>query len=286
MPSASSDRGFTRKLVAAVAFTFLAAACARSSTGGSGGTGYAADDLVLRVAQSGGFIAPSTIASRLPQFSLYGDGRIVQPGAQMAIYPGPALPAIAVSRVDGDGFDRIVAAARAARLTGPDRHAGGPGNPDVPSTVVTFFDGHSRHTVTFNEQLDSPMTGTPDPIAAFLRHIGDLARWLPKGSLTEEGPMPIERLAVLVSAEPTGQMIPEPEIAWPLASSPAAMAEPLAGSNLPCLSLTGDALAKVLPPAEGSNQLTPWTSGSSRAWLVFRPLLPDERSCSALEPSA
>jgi hypothetical protein len=266
----------TVAMVAAV--SLVLGACGRSFPGGPGAGLYAPNDLVLRVEQVGGFVAPLSLASRFAQISLYGDGRIVQPGPQMEIYPGPALPSIALSRVDRDGFERILAAAHAAGLLGPDRHVGGPAYPDMPTTVVSFFDGEARHTVTANE----PRTGVADPIVPFLRHMADLARWLPKGTLTDEGQLPIERLAVLVSSQPPGELVPEPEIEWPLATSPSAMARPVAGSDLPCLSLSGPQLASVLPLAERANQLTPWTSGSSRVWLMFRPLLPDERSCLAL----
>ena len=95
----------------------LAGACANSSgdgsgdgatgstgsTGGTGSTGSTsppvADQVVLRIEQSGGFVAVQYNLTRMPMLSLYGDGRYVTPGPQIEIYPGPALPALAQQRL-------------------------------------------------------------------------------------------------------------------------------------------------------------------------------------------
>ena len=47
--------------------------------------------LVLQVAHTGGFTTPEVQATRLPLVSVYGDGRILTEGPQIAIWPAPAL---------------------------------------------------------------------------------------------------------------------------------------------------------------------------------------------------
>ena len=49
------------------------------------------DQVVLRVADEGGFVPVDYMLSSMPSFSLYGDGTLITPGAQIDIYPGPAL---------------------------------------------------------------------------------------------------------------------------------------------------------------------------------------------------
>jgi hypothetical protein len=62
--------------------------------GGGAGSGAishptGAEDLVLRVETSGGFVPMEYNVTRLPSWSLYGDGRIVTED-QIEIYPQPA----------------------------------------------------------------------------------------------------------------------------------------------------------------------------------------------------
>src|SRR5262245_18411153 len=50
------------------------------------------DELVLRVEVTGRCVPPQVTLSELPQFSLYGDGRVITTGPVIQIYPAPALP--------------------------------------------------------------------------------------------------------------------------------------------------------------------------------------------------
>ncbi len=59
--------------------------------------------MVLRIEQSGGFVAVQYNLTRMPMLTLYGDGLIVTPGPQIEIYPGPALPALAQQRLTPRG---------------------------------------------------------------------------------------------------------------------------------------------------------------------------------------
>ena len=56
--------------------------------------------VVLRVEYVGGFVAPSSLVSRLPRYSLYADGRLITDGPVDLRYPGPALPNVQVQQLD------------------------------------------------------------------------------------------------------------------------------------------------------------------------------------------
>ena len=114
------------RLPAALAtLTLLLGACANAPTGDGGDTptptgaishATGADQVLLKVSYEGGFVAPSTLATRLPAFALYGDGTILMPGAEDTIYPGPALPSIVAQVASEDGIQAILQAAVDAGL--------------------------------------------------------------------------------------------------------------------------------------------------------------------------
>src|SRR2546423_13130569 len=91
-----------RALAASLLIALAAAACGRATGGSAGETPSPSrpaqpmgpSDLVLRVQTVGGFIAPQALLLRYPTFSLYGNGTVVTQGAQIEIYPQPALPSL------------------------------------------------------------------------------------------------------------------------------------------------------------------------------------------------
>jgi hypothetical protein len=131
-------------------------ACARATGPGSDGSAtpgpishpFAANELLLRVEDTGGFIAPEALLQRYPIFSLYGDGTVITEGAQIAIYPPPALPALIATHVSEAGVQRILRAAIAAGLGGPSATYGGIRMPDAPDTVFTLNLHGRTHAIT------------------------------------------------------------------------------------------------------------------------------------------
>ncbi len=146
------------------------AACGRVTGAGSGGdttpgriahpTG--ANDLLLRIEYTGGFVAPEALLQRYPSFSLYGDGTVITQGAQIEIYPQPALPPLISTHVDEEGIQRILHAAIAAGLDGPDVTYAGIPIADAPDTVFTLnLDGRT-HTTTVTA-LGMDVGGSSEP---------------------------------------------------------------------------------------------------------------------------
>ncbi|HZP89633.1 MAG TPA: hypothetical protein VFC04_01405 [Actinomycetota bacterium] len=278
----------TRLCAAILALAVASGACARGTVSGrSGGLEHpAGGSLVLRVETGGGFIAPQSTLGQVPEFSLFGDGRIITPGAQPAIYPGPALPNLLVQQVNEDGIQAILEGAREAGLLGPDARYDAPCISDQATTTFTVVADGRTHVVSAyalgNDSCNGQDAGARARLATFRARLGDLASWLPRGSIGQQSAYePTEmRIYVQPLVPSAGQTLEQQPIDWPLAQPLATFGTP--DPTLPelrCGVVRGDDLTALLPDARRANQLTPWRSGGSEYSLVFRPLLPDEHGC-------
>jgi hypothetical protein len=259
--------------VIAVALAVLAlAACGDvpTNTGGGGASSETlpppTDELVLRVETGGGLVPVELALRTLPSFSLYGNGRVITEGPQIAIYPSPALPNLLERSVSEEGVQAILAEAEKAGLV-------------THTTSVTGLGAEESGAVN----LSDDELATRRAIAEFNAKLLDLSSWLPAGSVGEEAPFDFTELRLYsspyeVTQEPGLEQDPKP---WPLGEPLAAFGEPAGGAlaDLRCGVVTGEELATLLPDAVTSNEITPWTSGGEPYLLVFRPLLPDEHGC-------
>ena len=75
-----------------------------------------ADDIVFSYAEVGGFTTREFAFQRTPNLLVSGDGRAFSPGAQIAIYPGPLLPAVQVQSITDAGIQALLASADEAGL--------------------------------------------------------------------------------------------------------------------------------------------------------------------------
>lgn len=121
------------------------------ATAGSGSIPYptGADDVVVRIAQVGGFVPAGTAFVEVPDLLVTGDGRLFQPGMQTLQYPGPLLPAITLGSITPTGIERLLAAAQAQGLLAEPVPEYAPNSQvaDAPSTVVELQAGgvHVTH---------------------------------------------------------------------------------------------------------------------------------------------
>ena len=305
-----------KALAAVVAVSLALGACARLSAGGSGGfidhpTGPA--DLVLRVEVVGGFRPATAVLRDVPPFTLVGNGRVIAPGPQVLVYPGPALPNLQVREVTEAGVQRILRAARDAGLMGPDRHYDYPLVADAATTRFVLVAGGERHVVSayalgeeaFGEDLGAP-TGMESPagaerapglseeergarrrLARFRDRLLDLGRWLPPGSVGEERPYEPAGLRVFVTPDLPVEdpALRQRPLDWPLPEPLAGLGRPLEGlPEVRCAVVSGEDLQALRPLLERATELTPWRSGGRTFGLAFRPLLPDESGCPAAVP--
>jgi hypothetical protein len=278
---------------AAVIAAGLLAACGGVSGGGpgSGAAGIrhplGADRLVLRVDTEGGFVAPNVLTTKLPDFSLFGDGTVVIPGPMIEIYPGPALPNVLSRRLSEPAVQRVLREAATAGLLGPDRSFTTMPVSDMPTTVFTLVANGRRHVISvFGLGASTPSPDMPsaerEARSALLRlqsKLFDLSSWLPAGDVSAERPYAPSALRLLVRpyrsvADPN---LTEPAARWPLAERLASFGRPspdLVGAR--CGTVRGDDAKRLVALAERANQLTPWLSRGRSFGIAFRPLLPDE----------
>jgi hypothetical protein len=275
--------------------TLLAlAACANPLTtpGDGGAIGHATGpgDLLVRVALEGGFVPVEWTYTNIPTFSLYGDGTLVSPGAQIELYPGPALPAISSRTVDEAGIQAILRGALDA-TDGIPTDLGDMGSmnvADAATTVITVrADGVER---TIEAYALAEVPERPDGmsrevfearqrLSALVGKLGALDQWLPAGSLGDENAYRGEAARLLVGEYRKVDDLAQEPVAWPIGGTLSRFGEPTQPASYRCGTVSGSDWAAVRDQASRANQLTPWTDAGDRFSILFRPLLPDESGC-------
>jgi hypothetical protein len=247
-------------------------------------------DLLVRVALEGGFVPLEWNLTNLPTFSLYGDGTLVQPGAQIEIYPSPALPAISSRTVDEAGIQAILRAALDA-TDGMPADLGDMGSmnvADAATTVITVrADGIERSIEAYAlaevperpDGMSREVFDARQRLSALVDKLGTLDQWLPAGSLGEENAYRGEAARLFVGEYRKVDDLPQDRVAWPIEGALSRFGEPIQPANYACGTVSGSDWATVRDPASRANQLTPWTDAGDRFSILFRPLLPDESGC-------
>jgi hypothetical protein len=286
-------------LVAAAVPLFLISACARAGTSAAGapdastrGSSSAypqgGDDLVLRVDSLGGFVPAEHIVGRLPEVSVYGDGRVITNGPVPAIYPGPALPNLQVQTISPEQVRDLVRQGVAAGVrNGAD--FGRPNVADAPSTRVTVVSDGVSQSVTV-EALSEAQANDPRLTEAQRNARKTLAKYvttLTSLPAAEGMPSPVAYEPDLLGAlarpwtEPGGEPVKSPEKAWPGPALPGPIMNQNTGTG--CVMVTGSQKDQVLAAAAKATAVTPWTQDGQKWLITFRPMLPDEGGCAMLK---
>ena len=305
-----------RIAVAVSAVAVLGAACAEARPGGGGtptdptgpspspvtpGISHPAgpNDLILKIEQTGGFVPVQWMLARLPSFALYGDGTLLTLGAQIEIYPQPALPPVLVQHLTEDGIQRILELAEEAGLLGHDAMYMNHCVADVTTTVFTVVADGGTHVVSayalgFDEGKNNPcvpenQVEARKALVEFESQMADLSKSLPAGSYDDPQPWDPTGLRLYVTeGDPSTEPgLNQTEIAWPLEENLAEFGDPFGENGDPgfgtrCGTVEGDDLATLLPLAQQATQITPWTSDGKTYGITFRPLFPDESGCPAV----
>jgi hypothetical protein len=287
------------RLIFAVVLTIgtLASACANASTDAGTGDGgdisyhTGASQVILRIEQGGGFVPIEWNLTNMPTFSLFGDGLAVTPGAQIEIYPGPALPALSQVRLTPEAIQLLLQKAVDAGLD-VDRDytdLGSVGIADAATTTFTLIIDGQVHTTnvyalglldTQPDGMSSEEFRARQDLLAFQNEVMDLT-WLPEGTVSDDGMFEPSGLRVFVGDYRPDDALVEPPIDWPLTPGLSAFGDPVHNGpeGMRCGAVTGDDAAELMPLVEQANQLTPWVSDGGRYALLLRPLLPDETGC-------
>jgi hypothetical protein len=270
----------------------MSCADAPADPGAGSGIDHSTDghDVLVRVAFEGGFVAPEWTYKSLPSFSLYGDGTLVLPGAQMELYPGPALPSISTRTVNEEGIQTTLEEALGSIQGVPDEmlDMGSVGLADVPTTVITIRAGDVDRTIKvygLSELTERPQHMSDEEFQArgrlqeLVTKLEGLPTWLPDASLGTETSYEGSGARLFVS-EYRKVDLPQEPITWPLQEDLDRFGDDAIGSDTyRCGIVEGTEWTTLREAASRANELTPWTESGARFSILFRPLLPDERAC-------
>lgn len=275
-----------------VAVALVAVACSSGPTVPSHPTD--ADQLIAGIAVITRDDTPEQRLLAYPVASLYGDGRLIRLGPQMAIYPGPALPNLIVTQLDPAGVDAILLAAGTAGVVGADQEMRFPIVENPPITVfVVFSDGVRHQTIVEALGMEQPNDGRLSPAARAQRDaMKALVALLtePRASLAtsvvgDDTPYEPTAMRLLVSPiDPNAEPSPLPPATrdWPLATGLAELGQVVTDApNIRCAMVDGADFAALYPLAKESNELTRWAGGGADYTVRFRPLLPGESGCGS-----
>lgn len=283
-----------RSAAASIVFSLFLMSCADAppDPGAGGGIDHstAGHDVLVRVAFEGGFTTREWTLTSLPSLSLYGDGTLVLPGAQIELYPGPALPSISTRTVTEDGIQATLEEVLRSIDGVPDEmlDMGSVGLADVPTTVITIRAGDVDRTIKvygLSELTERPQHMSDEEFQArgrlqqLVTKLEGLTTWLPDGSLGAETSYEGSGARLFVGDYRKVDLPQEP-ITWPLEGGLDHFGGVTSGSDpYRCGVVEGVDWAALRASATRANELTPWTEAGARFSILFRPLLPDESGC-------
>jgi hypothetical protein len=236
--------------------------------------------LVVSVEIGGGFLMPGDNFRTVPQAAVYEDGTALSPGATIAIYPAPALPAVSEGTLnDSEIAELVTAAGRAGLLDDTDVDFGEPPVADAGTTTITVIvDGEAHVTsvyalggtgddlpgLTFEEQQARQRVAEfVDLVSRSLAGAGG-DRYLP------------ERYRVLPLAPETE---PDPAVApdereWPFLD--------LALREGVCIPVPAERAAELADALAPATQITRWRTDAGDTFvLAVGAVFPHEPDCPA-----
>ncbi|MDP9467919.1 MAG: hypothetical protein M3P32_04165 [Chloroflexota bacterium] len=275
--------------------SILLTACA--SPGGSTGpidhpTG---DDLVLRIHYSGGMLGPILDFTGFPPFTLSGDGRVIVPGAQIELFPGPALPAVNVRRLTEDGIQAVLNEVARTGLFGTSIEFRGAQNcvMDASDTVFTLHaDGRDVTVAVYGLGTVDPGMGCQGASAAEMaahralqtlsERLATLEAWLPASAWAEATSHPYRPSALRLVVRNADADLPDDSgignalLDWPDASDPTTFGDPGPFDGQRCGIVSGEAAQDWYAALSEANQLTRFVKDDHRYEVTVRLMLPDE----------
>src|SRR6056297_1894491 len=252
------------------------------ANGDANGDGYerptGADEVVVEYSEVGGFTTREFAFQRTPNLLVSGGNEVFRPGAQIAIYPAPLLPAVQVQEITDDGVQNLLAAADAAGLFADIEYEDPTNIADATTArVVINANGetwvHEAYALGLSGPGGAGGESTPErqALADFVTGLGDLATVVGSDNLAAEAELfepeefaieaiPVEDLDAYGGDEAEPTVVP-----WPADAG---------------VSLTV-ATTCTLVPAEGvadtfadANQLTFFDDAGAVYQVLVRPVLP------------
>lgn len=253
------------------------------------GIGHAtgATDVILRAEQAGGFTAPAFQITRVPEFTLYGDGTVVyqlpaDPNVEAPIGP----PRLARATLTGEQIDALLAfAINAGGLGSAKAQYINPLVADAPDTIFTIATDDVTKTVSaqalgFADDPNNPGATNPDAAAikalkALYDTLVPFGDQVARGNATDAGLYePTAYRATIQEGQPQGETVDWP---WTDLTLDDFVANP--DSSFRVATLTADQ-ARALSPTPEGGLFTVAVMGPDRVpyEISLRPLLPEEAS--------
>ncbi len=257
-------------------------------SGGEVGAG-----LVVSVTEVGGFVVPDATLGRLADIAIYRDGRVFQPGAVPAIYPGPLLPPLLQTTVSPAGIQAVLDLARQDGLADHDQSYLTPIGADMPDTIITVALNGTAVIGRFSS-LGASGSNLTDPteVAArakatdFISHLTGYPSVLTQYQVGQSQPyVPTAVQIVARLGDPSAgvepSMLARQPLVWPLAAPLTAFGQALPPTATPltvgrCGSVAGDDLKLLWPLLEQATGITGFSSGGVTWKLTPTPLLPGQ----------
>jgi hypothetical protein len=186
-----------------------------SPTAAAGASGHTADDVVLRISQTGGFAGPPSVPPP-PPITVYADGTMISVDRPATNAPVPGVARLSRRQLTQPALGRLLYLANKAGLTGRD-HLDKP-IPDAIVTVIAVRHGgrlyHSTFATFSPRPDDSPAEAQRRADAArFVRRLqNDPTTLMPTG-VSDPTPVPVDRLAMSAAALAPPAL---PERDWPV----------------------------------------------------------------------
>lgn len=149
-----------------------------------------ADEVVVRYTDEGGFVPAGYSFINQPNLLITGDLRVIEPGAMIAIFPGPMIRPLFQRSITEEGLQTLLALAdESEMLQEPPEYPTNPMIADAPDTVITLAaDGgtftHRAYALNIDEESD------PDRarLADFSTALRDLPGVVGAANLGEQQP--------------------------------------------------------------------------------------------------
>jgi hypothetical protein len=252
----------------------------------AGGDQRAADSdaVVLSITDVGGFVRPDRTFTNEPRLLVTSDGRLIQNGPVIAIYPGPLLPNLLQRSITEAGIQRLIDLADEHGLLGDVTYTRPDNIADAADTVVTITgDGATFEHRAYALGLGGgPDGGETDAARArlfdFVVAATDLTSDPAADEIGPEEPYRSDSYLIRASgaenAGPTGDAPIDIEptlVDWP-SDAPVRLA-----ASAECAEVPTNRIARMF---EDANQLTRFVDDGVAYSLAVTPLVPG-RSCSS-----
>ena len=286
---------FARPLLPAALALSLLTACSSGPGGSTGPIDHpSGDDLVLRVEFGGGMIRDFFLTS-FPQFTMTGDGRVIVPGAQIEMFPGPALPSVNVRKLTEEGVQAVLNEVARTGLFSQSAEYLGAAN-FVADGGETIFILHAegkdvRIKVAALGGLvpEGNYPGISEAELAAHRalsrladELGNLDAQLPAGAWEDESwkayvPEALRLLVRNADADPPDDSgIDNVIVDWPVDSDPATFGDPASDGTIRCGVVSGQEAKDWYAALSNANQQTRFAKGEHTYQVTVRFQLPDE----------